>query len=333
MSSFERLTIDDIARLAQVSRTTASMVLNGYAERYRISKATVERVLKVAEEHHFSPSQSARALRSRRSNTIGLVIPDLTNSAHSALAQALESLCRADGYQMVMVTSDEDPQRETDGIAHLVARQVDGVVVVPCTADASRYQKWTQRLPFVFVDRRIEDSNIPSVVSDATATVAQLVARAIEQGAQEIVYFGGQPALSASRDRLAGYRSALAQHGVAEQADWVFERDFQRESGYALMRDWVAQHQRYPQALFTASITLLEGVLAFINDADSQSGAPGRLMTFDDHRLLDCLPVRIDAIVQDSQALAQQSLDAVMALLQGQTPESRRVPAHIHQRT
>ncbi len=71
MSSFERLTIDDIARLAQVSRTTASMVLNGYAERYRISKATVERVLKVAEEHHFSPSQSARALRSRRSNTIG----------------------------------------------------------------------------------------------------------------------------------------------------------------------------------------------------------------------------------------------------------------------
>ncbi|MGV2293078.1 substrate-binding domain-containing protein [Trinickia sp. YCB016] len=334
MTQFERLTIDDIARLAKVSRTTASMVLNGYAERYRISAATVERVLQVAKEHHFTPSQSARSLRSRRSNTIGLVIPDITNSAHAALAQAMETLCRDEyGYQLVVVTSDEDPTRETEGIAHLVSHQVDGMIVVPCTADAKRYQKWVKRLPLVFADRRVDDADIPYVVTDATETVATLIGDALTQGAREVVYFGGQPELSASRDRLAGYRQALAAHGVTEHADWVFQRDYQRESGHALMEAWFAAHQRYPEVLFAGSITLLEGVLSFINQAHKLGQAPGRLMVFDDHQLLDCLPLSIDAIVQDSQQLAAQSLRRVLDMLEGAgKPESLMVPAQVHYR-
>jgi LacI family sucrose operon transcriptional repressor len=334
VTQFERLTIDDIARLANVSRTTASMVLNGYAERYRISAATVERVLRVAKEHHFTPSQSARALRSRRSNTIGLVIPDLTNSTHAALAQAMETLCRDEyGYQLVVVTSDEDPARETEGIAHLVAHQVDGMIVVPCTADPKRYLKWTKRLPLVFADRRVDDTGIPYVVTDATETVAMLIGDALARGAREVVYFGGQPELSASRDRLAGFRQALASHGLAEREDWVFERDYHRESGRVLMEAWFDAHGRYPEVLFAGSITLLEGALSFINNAHKLGQAPGRLMTFDDHQLLDCLPLTIDAIVQDSRELAAQSLQRVIGMLEGDPkPASLLVPANIHYR-
>jgi LacI family sucrose operon transcriptional repressor len=334
VSQFERLTIDDIARLANVSRTTASMVLNGYAERYRISAATVERVLQVAKEHNFTPSKSARALRSRRSNTIGLVIPDLTNSVHSALAQAMEWRCREQySYQLVVVTSDEDPVRETEGIAHLVSHQVDGLVVVPCTADPERYQKWVKRLPLVFADRRVEQSEIPYVVTDATEIVATLVGDALKQGASEVVYFGGQAELSASCDRLAGYRQALAANGLSEQPDWVHQRDFQRESGRALMQDWFKTHGRYPQALFAGSITLLEGALSFMSEAHKLAQAPGRLMSFDDHPLLDCLPLAIDAIVQDSRQLAEHSLRCVFSMLEGNAhPDSLKVPAHIHYR-
>jgi LacI family sucrose operon transcriptional repressor len=335
MTQFERLTIDDIARLAKVSRTTASMVLNGYGERYRISAATVERVLAVAKAHHFTPSQSARALRSRRSNTLGLVIPDLANSAHAALAQAMETLCRDKyGYQLVIVTSGEDPARETEGIAHLVSHQVDGMIVVPCTADAACYQKWVKRLPLVFVDRRVEASGIPYVVTEATETVATLIGSALAQGAREVVYFGGQPELSPSQDRLAGYRRALAAFGLSEREEWIFQRDYQRQSGYALMATWFAAHQRYPAVLFAGSITLLEGVLSFINQAHTLGQRPGRLMTFDDHQLLDCLPLPIDAIVQDSEQLAAQSLQGVINMLEGEAAlESLRVPAHIHYRS
>lgn len=316
--TFQRLTIDDVARIAGVSRTTASMVLNGHAERYRIAQATVERVEQVARELHFSPSHSARSLRNRRSQAIGLVIPDLTNASHAALAQALENLCRARDLQLLMVTSDEDPERESAGMTQLVARQVDGMLVVPCSSDVRAYQKWTRRLPLVFVDRRLDDSGIPSVVTDATDSVVQLLAPRLAAGLDELVYFGGQAALSPSRDRLAGYRQALAGAGLAEQPGWVCERDFLRESGFAMMRDWHAANGRYPQALFTASIALLEGVLAFMRQQHGLQGAPRCMMTFDHHALLDCLPLAIDTVQQDSTALAEASLAKVLALLEGQ---------------
>ena len=315
--TFQRLTIDDVARIAGVSRTTASMVLNGHAERYRIAQATVERVEQVARELHFSPSHSARSLRNRRSQAIGLVIPDLTNASHAALAQALENLCRARDLQLLMVTSDEDPARESAGMTQLVARQVDGMLVVPCSSDVRAYQKWTRRLPLVFVDRRLDDSGIPSVVTDATDSVVQLLAPRLAAGISELVYFGGQAELSPSRDRLAGYRQALAGAGLAEQPGWVCERDFLRESGYAMMRDWHAANGRYPQALFTASITLLEGVLAYLRQHGLHD-APRSMMTFDHHALLDCLPLAIDAVQQDSEGLAVASLAKVLALLEGQ---------------
>lgn len=334
MTAYKRLTIDDIASLAGVSRTTASMVLNGHAERYRISPATVARVEKVAREHHFNPSQSARSLRSKRSNSIGLVIPDLTNSAHAALAQAMENLCRERDYQLVLVTSDEDPRREAEGMAHLVARQVDGMAVVPCSSDAALYQQWTSRLPLVFVDRRIDGSGIPSVVTDATDTVARLIGSKLAQGMQEVVYFGGQPTLSPSRDRLAGYRQALQQYGITPHAQWIVERDFQRASGFAMMQQWHAREGRYPQALFTASITLLEGVLSFMSQTHHLREAPSCLMTFDDHPLLDCLPIPIDAIVQDGQRMAEQCLQQIFSLLHSPqpSPADLAIPAGITRR-
>ncbi|MEN2425406.1 substrate-binding domain-containing protein [Chromobacterium vaccinii] len=334
MSSFKRLTIDDIAALAGVSRTTASMVLNGHAERYRISPATVEKVEQAAREHHFKPSQQARSLRSRRSSSIGLVVPDLTNSTHAALAQALENGCRERGYQLLMVTSDEDPERESSGIGQLAARQVDGMIVVPCSGDAARYQPWTSRLPFVFADRHIPGSGIASTVTDAGDSVARLLSPLLADGVDELAYFGGQPELSASRERLAGYRQALKASGLEEGTDWVAERDFQRESGYRMMADWHARHGRYPRALFTASITLLEGVLSFIRERHRLREAPQYLLTFDDHPLLDCLPLPIDAICQNSAALAEASLAQVLALLQGETLAERdlRVPASLNLR-
>ncbi|KAF0812153.1 Catabolite repressor/activator [Andreprevotia sp. IGB-42] len=331
MTQFERLTIDDIARLAQVSRTTASMVLNGHAERYRIAKATVERVLAVAAEHRFSPSQSARALRSKRSGTLGLVVPELTNFAHASLAQALETQSRAAGYQLLIVTSDDDPEREMAGITQLVSRQVEGLIVVPSSSDAARYQQWVRRVPLVFADRRVEGSDIPFVVTDAAGSVTALVNGALRAGCDEVVYFGGQSDLSPSRDRLAGYRAALTAAGSSEHDDWVFQRDYWRSSGQQLITEWHATHGRYPQALFTGSITLLEGVLAQLIASGGLLGAP-RLMTFDDHPLLDCLPLPVDAVGQDSAAIAAGSLAGVQALIAGTAAQSQWIPAVIKTR-
>lgn len=333
MSSYSRLTIDDIARLAGVSRTTASMVLNGRAEQYRISAATEQRVLATAREHDFQPSHSARALRSGSSNTLGLVIPDLTNYAHASLAQAMEPICHDAGYQLLVVTSDDDAQQERAGIEHLLVREVDGLLIAPSSTDPEGYLRLAKRLPLLLVDRRLDAASLPYVVTDAENAVTQMVLDALDADTDEACYFGGQPELSSSIDRLRGFRAALAKAGLAEQQGWVRARDYRRSSGYALMRECYRDLGRYPRVLFTGSLTLLEGALAYISDHGHFHIAPQRIISFDDHHLLDCLPLRIDAIAQDSGALARASLDGLIAMINRQAPVSCAVPAILNWRS
>jgi LacI family sucrose operon transcriptional repressor len=333
MKKYKRLTIDDIARLAAVSRTTASMVLNGRAEQFRISQATQKLVLDTAREHHYQPSHSARSLRSGRSNTLGLVIPELTNSAHARLAQAMEPICHEAGYQLLVVTSNDDPAKERAGIEHLAARQVDGLIVVACSPHAETYRHWSSRLPLFFVDRRVDDAALPFVVSDAESAVTELIFDALKEGSGEAFYFGGQPQLSPSIDRLKGYRAALARAQIDEAPHWVRSRDYHRRSGYEMMGECYRQLGRYPNVLFTGAITLLEGALAFISENRHFAIAPKRLITFDDHDLLDCMPLKIDSIEQDSDALAKASLERLLALIRSQTPGSATIPARLHWRS
>jgi LacI family sucrose operon transcriptional repressor len=308
------------------------MVLNGRAEQFRISVATQERVVATAREHHFQPSHSARTLRSGCSNTLGLVVPELTNFAHASLAQAMEPICHAAGYQLLVVSSNDEAEQEMAGIEHLIARQVDGLMIVPCSPDPEVYLRWRARLPLFLVDRRVDCAELPFVVTDAQSAVTTLVFDAVRGGAEEAYYFGGQPLLSPSMDRLAGFRVALAQAGLAEQPGWVRSRDYRRRSGYELMAECYRDLGRYPKILFTGSITLLEGVLAFISEHQHFDIAPERMMTFDDHYLLDCLPLRIDSIEQDSQTLAATSLEKLIGMINRQKPASATIPARLHWR-
>ncbi len=97
MEKRKRITIADIAKLAGVSKTTASMVLNGRASTFRIKEETRERVMAVARENHYSPNMHAKSLQANRSDAIGLVIPDLTNFGFASIARELERLCRQAG--------------------------------------------------------------------------------------------------------------------------------------------------------------------------------------------------------------------------------------------
>ncbi|QLG88989.1 LacI family DNA-binding transcriptional regulator [Chitinibacter bivalviorum] len=332
MTAFERLTIADIAKLAGVSKTTASMILNGRAEQYRIAAATVARVQQVAADNHFQPSASARLLRSRRSGTLGLVIPELTNFAHAMLAQTLEPLCRDAGFQLFVVSSNDDAEMEIKAVEQLLARQVDGLMLVPCTNHAKLYAKWAKRMPLVLLDRRVIGSNLPFVVSNAEEQVFELIAKALAQGVREIAYFGGLMDLSPSVDRLAGYQKAWQAAGLVPNPQLITHRDYHQHSGYTMMAECYSQLGRYPEAIFCASISLLEGALEFMNELDHFKTAPEYLMSFDDHRLLDCMPRPINAVVQDSAGLAEQSLARVQALLAGEPVQSSWVPAHIHWR-
>ncbi len=205
----KRVTIKDIAALAGVSKATASLVLNGRSKELRVAEETRERVLALAQEHHYQPSIHARSLRDNRSHTLGLVVPEITNYGFAVFSRELETLCREAGLQLLISCTDENPGQETVVVNNMVARQVDGLIVASSMLNDADYQKLSVELPVVLFDRLINGTALPLVITDSVTPTADLVADVARQHPDEIYFLGGQPRLSPTRDRLAGFKQGL----------------------------------------------------------------------------------------------------------------------------
>lgn len=293
------------------------MVLNGRASTFRIKEETRERVMAVAREHNYSPNLHAKSLQAKRSDAIGLVIPDLTNFGFASIARELERLCREAGLQLLIACSEDDPVIEQQAVEGLVRRQIDALIVASSKTSDDYYQTLTRQLPVLQIDRHIGLSGLPLVLTDAAKATAALIEKTAAT-VTEFYYFGGQLELSPSRHRLAGFELGIQRAGLASHSGWIRHRDYQTESGYLMMRDLHQELGRLPEALFTASYTLLEGVLRYLNERDLLGALISkemRLVTFDNHELLDCLPLNIDSIAQNSSELAKQAFELTRSLI------------------
>ncbi|MGL6312364.1 LacI family DNA-binding transcriptional regulator [Vibrio sp. WXL103] len=328
----KKLKLADIAELAGVSKSTVSLVLNGHAKKHRITEDTVKKVEQVARKYNYSPSVYARALKSKQTFTAGLVIPDLANMGFAAIAKQLELLCRGSGYQLLIASSEDNPALEQQVVENLLERQVDIIMVASSMRDEQFYRQVKQRLPVILFDRVMESNELLTIKTDTLEATSNIVAN-LAKGMDECVYFGGQLELSPSRERLAGYKQGLERAGLRYDHNKVFHRDYQADAGYQMMYHFVEQYGREPKALFTASYTLLEGVLRYLAEQDLLNSTI-RLATFDNYPILDCLPLKVDAIEQDCQLIAQNLFDQASCLLSDPTQASKAIvlPAKLHRR-
>ncbi|NVD06484.1 LacI family DNA-binding transcriptional regulator [Vibrio sp. JPW-9-11-11] len=299
----KKLRLADIAQLAGVSKSTVSFVLNGHAQKHRINEQTVKKVQAIAQANNYSPSIYARALKSKQTYTVGLVIPDLTNMGFATIAKHLECHCRQAGYQLLIACSDDNPQMEQQVIEGLIDRQVDLLFVASAACDGHYLQQVAKQTPVILFDRVIEGAALTSVKTDAARATQQVVERLVK-GLDECAYLGGQLELSPSKERLAGYQAALNTVGIGVQPQLVLSKDYQPLSGYQMMSAVIDELGRPPKALFTASYSLLEGVLRYLTEHNLLD-SPIRLATFDNYDILDCLPIKVDSIEQDCALIAQ----------------------------
>ncbi len=332
----KRLTLNDIATLAGVSKTTASMILNGQAEQFRISQETCQKVETIAKQYGYRANAYAKALKMRRTNVIGLVIPDLTNYGFASTAKTLEKLCRENGLYLVIACSDDNPQQEKQAIDRLLDRQIDLLITAPTHQDPTYYKSILKHTLVLQLDRYVPNLELGYVISADTDKIAELVALTIQRyQLKEYFYFGGQLSLSPSQSRLTGFRQGLKQGNLTEKSDWIYHKDYQSESGYQLMKELVERLGRLPEAVFTASYTILEGVLRYLTEHKQMDKLLNRtlhLATFDDHDLLNALPFHIHSIKQDHEQIALQTFSLIRRKLQGKLPEKVNVECQIQWR-
>nr|WP_249215770.1 LacI family DNA-binding transcriptional regulator [Citrobacter sp. JGM124] len=325
----------DIASLAGVSVATASLVLNGRGKELRVSAATRDRVLSIAQQQQYQPNIHARSLRDERTRslTLGLVVPEMTNYGFAVFSFELETLCREAGLQLIISCTDENQGQETQVVNNMISRQVDGLIVASCMASDDWYLKISEQIPVVLFDRYIPGSTLPSVFTESTQIVSQLVAPIARQSPDEIYFFGGPVRLSPTRDRLEGFKQGLRQAGVTLRPEWVIHGHYHPSAGYEMFAALCAELGRPPRALFTAACGLLEGVLRYINQHNLPC-EPIYMASFDDHYLYDSLSLPIDTVQQDNRQLALHCYTLINQLIQGEKPEERHtsLPGRIKRR-
>ena len=333
MRKTKRVTITDIAALAGVSKATASLVLNGRGKELRVAQETRQRVLSLAQQHHYQPSIHARLLREDRSHTLGLVVPEITNHGFAAFSHELENLCREAGLQLLISCTDENASQESVVVNNLVSRQVDGLIVASSMLNDADYQKLSEQLPVVLFDRHMNDSTLPLVLTDSITPTATLVADIARQHPDEFYFLGGQPRLSPTRDRLEGFKQGLRDAGVELRPEWIIHGNYHPSSGYEMFAELCARLGRPPKALFTAACGLLEGVLRYMGQHNLLQ-SDMRLASFDDHYLYDSLTIPVDTVRQDNRQLAWHCFDLIGKLIEGETPEpiQRKLDATLQRR-
>ncbi|MDP2244462.1 catabolite repressor/activator [Pseudomonas sp.] len=303
--------LSDIARLAQVSVTTASYVINGQADKRRISAATVARVLEVVERHGYRPDQQAAGLRRGQSRCLGFILPDLENPSYARLAKLLEQRARAAGYQLLIASSDDDPDSERQLLELFRSRRCDALIVASCLPqDEPAYLRLLAAgVPVIAVDRALDPAHICSVVSDDQQAGALLTASLLSPPPRHIALIGARPELPISQARERGFRQAL--NGFAGSISVSHAEQFNRASGYRQMRALLDNPADLPDALVTTAYVLLEGVFDALQEQPGPTVDGLRLATFGDTQLLDFLPLRVNAISQQHAQIA----DRVLALI------------------
>ena len=307
-------TAEEISKATGFSITTIRFVLNGQAEKYRISAATQQRINDYIAIHGYSVNHAARSLKLKRSDTIGLVVPDLDNAFFAGLMAALEILCRKRDLLLLTVSSHDDAQLENRAISTLLARGVDGLVIAPCQVTTlPQLLKNKARVSVVMFDRDIPPSVFPTVTSDNFQGGLEMTRKMLNESAAQCYFLCGDSVLPSIQDRVRGFSAACREKGIADCEKLILlEAENTPAAGKRLMQGLIESLGEPPRSFMCSSLKMLEGALQQIK---AQMGVIDRdilIGTFDDHAMLDFLPNRVLSIKQDEAALAERVFERLV---------------------
>lgn len=300
------MTLDEIAKLAGVSKTTASYVINGKAQKYRISEKTQQKVMTVVNAHNYRPDHAASALRAGNSRSFGLIIPDLENTSYARLAKLLEQNSRQAGYQILIACSDDDVQTEMSVADALVSRRIEALFVASAIPNASDFYQKLQNAgtPVIAIDRPLDDEFFACVISEDFSAAYELTHSLLNQEIKTVGLVGALPELNISQERQLGFESALRSQNIASIVG--YGEHFNREEGKKVVLNWL-ENDQMPDAIVATSYTLLEGILDVLLE-QPQLVNKVKLSTFGDNRLLDFLPFKINSLPQQFELIADSAL-------------------------
>ena len=314
-----RLNIADIARRAGVSKATVSRVLNNRPE--GVGAETRERVRTVLTETGFRPTAAARCLSTGVSNSIGLLIPDITNPFYPQLVSGAEEALNAEGYHLFLCNTRGDVAREREYVEALIDKRVDGVILDSAgSADDDHVNRLKQeRIPVVLIDRVIgRRSSYPGVFVDNETGAHDAARLLVAGGNRSLLFLNGPKDLSQSVERLAGVERALRADRALIERLRILNGDFTLDSGARLIEQLLAAGPRDFDAVFAAYDMMALGALGALRRAGVAVPAEVEVIGFDDIETARIVEPPLTTVSQPTRAMGEAGAAMILRLIRGQ---------------
>lgn len=256
------MTIRDIAKIAGVSHMTVSRVLNNDK---KVRAETKERVLAVVQKYNFVPNAKAKAFSSNKSQTIGLLVSDISNPFYAELARGMEEQAYELDYK-IMFWSEVTLKKGHDALKFLLQAGVDGIVFASVKLkDPNIRRLISDGFPTVLINRRLEGDDFNHVVCDNRKGSEMIMNHLFNLGYEKIAIITGPSDISTGQERLDGYYSSCVKKGITIDDEFIFQGPFDRNTGYNGARHFV-NLENPPQAIFAGNDYIAMGVIDALDE-------------------------------------------------------------------
>lgn len=305
------VTLKDIAKMANVSVASVSLVLNN--RKNRISIAKQEEILRIAKEFGYQVNLTARSLVTNKSGTLGLILPDLENLFFSSFAQKLELIARSSGYALFIMCNNENKEDDLWLIDQLVSRGVEGLFICPSNSSLD-FEELINKLdnltiPFVMVDRAIADKPYNKVSFDNEWGSYMAVEYLIKHGHKKIGCIAPPNSRVNGNLRLNGYLKALKDYRLPVDNNLIVEGDYKFLSGYNAAEKLLKNKLT---AIFSCNDMMTLGLMKYINEKGLKVPDDLSIVSYDNVIDYFFLEVGITSIEQDIDLLAKSSLEVML---------------------
>lgn len=324
----KKTSLNDIAKSLNVSKALVSFVLNDHGDEKGINSETQKKVLKKAKELNYKPNHIARGLRLGKSQTIGLIVADISNKFYAKIAKEIEVVASKNNYNLFFCSSDENPEKEVKLIDMLKERRVDGIIISTTQNNTAVFtQLKKEKYPFVLIDRKLPKLPSNYVGVDNYTGAFQATEHLISNGYQKIGLLKISPSyLSPIRERELGYRDALQKNGMRVNSKLIKTINFSdiRQTVRTVLRELIQPPFKI-DALFSVNNNITVACMEYLNEMNIRIPQDMAIVSFDDIDLFRFSYPTITAVAQPVEEIGEMAVKILLDEINGITQDKKQV--------
>lgn len=310
--------INDVAKEAGVSITTVSRYLNNS---YPVNVNTKKTIQAAIDKLNFKPNAIARGLVNKKTNTVGIIVPYITNMFFPEVVRGISDHCNTKGYDIILANSKSDGFEEKKSVENFLERQVDGIVIIAPKIEklpASFYSKLNKTVPLVLVNKYFDDSDITFIYNDEKDGAYKATEYLLDLGHRNILFISGSQNSYSSVVKIDGFSEALKDRGIIQKnnvEDNILISDYTSENAYKLIKSNMDYVKKY-SAIFCANDLMAIGVIKALRSEGLEVPKDFSVIGFDDISISSLYEPGITTVSQNINSLGKISGDAVIKLIE-----------------